>query len=110
MQHFGLSALRERHTRGGSLYDEFLRVDSLSAGLYVLPADSPDPQTPHGQDEMYVVLAGSASFTSAGETIRVSPGSTIYVPAHEEHSFHDVTERLEVVVLFAPPESEESRD
>jgi mannose-6-phosphate isomerase-like protein (cupin superfamily) len=108
MQHFSWTALRERHARHGDLYDEFLRVDSLSAGLYVLPADATDPQTPHGQDEVYVVLAGSASFTAAGETIRVLPGSTIFVPAREPHSFHDVTERLEVVVLFAPPESEES--
>lgn len=105
MQHFTLAALRARHNRHGGLYDEFLRVDSLSAGLYVLPADAPDPQSPHDQDEVYVVLTGSASFTAAGDTIRVTAGSTIFVPAHEEHRFHDVTERLEVVVLFAPPES-----
>lgn len=107
MQHFSLSELRERHNRQGDLYDEFLRVESLSAGLYVLPAEAPDPQSPHGQDEVYVVLAGSASFTAAGDTVRVTPGSTIFVPAHEPHKFHDVTERLEVVVLFAPPETAE---
>jgi mannose-6-phosphate isomerase-like protein (cupin superfamily) len=105
MEQFSLDALRERHRRGGSLYDEFLRVDAMSAGLYVLPVAAPDPQSPHGQDEMYVVLAGSASFTASGETIRVAPGSTIFVPAGEAHSFHDVTQRLEVIVLFAPAET-----
>jgi mannose-6-phosphate isomerase-like protein (cupin superfamily) len=105
MEHFTLAALRERHHRGGTLYDEFLRVDAVSAGLYVLPVAEPDPQTPHAQDEVYVVLAGSASFTATGETITVAPGSTIFVPAGEVHRFHDVTERLEVVVLFAPAET-----
>jgi mannose-6-phosphate isomerase-like protein (cupin superfamily) len=105
MQHFSLSALRDRHRSSGERYDEFVRVDSLSAGLYVLAAGEPDPQTPHEQDEMYVVLAGSASFTAMGETIRVSGGSTIFVPALAEHRFHDVTERLEVIVVFAPAES-----
>jgi mannose-6-phosphate isomerase-like protein (cupin superfamily) len=105
MRHFGLTALRDHHAEGGGLYDEFLRVESLSAGMYVLPAGEPDPQTPHDEDEVYVVLAGSASFTAADETIRVGPGTTIFVPAHEVHRFHDVTERLEVVVVFTPPES-----
>jgi mannose-6-phosphate isomerase-like protein (cupin superfamily) len=107
MRHFGLTALRDHHAEGGELYDEFLRVESLSAGMYVLPADEPDPQAPHDEDELYVVLAGSASFTAADQTILVGPGTTIFVPAHEAHWFHDVTERLEVVVVFAPPESEQ---
>lgn len=107
MRHFNVGALRSSHSERGELYDEFLRVDSLSAGMYVLPAAEPDPQTPHDEDELYVVLAGSASFTASDETIVVGPGTTIFVPAHEVHRFHDVTERLEVVVVFAPPESEQ---
>jgi mannose-6-phosphate isomerase-like protein (cupin superfamily) len=107
MRHLTLTALRDHHAEGGKLYHEFLRVDSLSAGLYVLPAGEPDPQTPHEEDELYVVLAGSASFTAADETILVGPGTTIFVPAQQVHRFHDVTERLEVVVVFAPPESEQ---
>jgi mannose-6-phosphate isomerase-like protein (cupin superfamily) len=107
MRHVALTALRDHHAEGGELYHEFLRVDSLSAGLYVLPAGEPDPQTPHEEDELYVVLSGSASFTAADETILVGPGTTIFVPAHQVHRFHDVTERLEVVVVFAPPESEQ---
>jgi mannose-6-phosphate isomerase-like protein (cupin superfamily) len=107
MRHLALTALRDHHAEGGELFHEFLRVDSLSAGLYMLPAGEPDPQTPHEEDELYVVLAGSASFTAADETILVGPGTTIFVPAHQAHRFHDVTERLEVVVVFAPPESEQ---
>jgi mannose-6-phosphate isomerase-like protein (cupin superfamily) len=105
MQHFSLSELRSRHAGSADMYDEFLRIDSMSAGLYVIPTAGADPQSPHDEDEVYVVLAGSASFTTAEQTIPVSFGSTIFVPAREPHRFHDVTEELEVVVLFAPAES-----
>jgi mannose-6-phosphate isomerase-like protein (cupin superfamily) len=105
MRHFGLTALRDHHAEGGELYDEFLRVDSLSAGMYVLLPGEPDPQKPHDEDEVYVVLAGSASFTASDQTILVGPGTVIFVAAAEVHRFHDVTQRLEVVVVFAPPES-----
>lgn len=87
-------------------YVEFLRISEMSSGLYVLAAGEVDPQHPHREDEIYVVLSGAARFTGAGETTTVGPGSVIFVPALEEHRFHDITERLEVVVVFAPAETE----
>jgi mannose-6-phosphate isomerase-like protein (cupin superfamily) len=38
-----------------------------------------------------------------GATVEVTPGTALYVPAGEEHRFHDITEDLTVVVFFAPP-------
>jgi mannose-6-phosphate isomerase-like protein (cupin superfamily) len=35
----------------------------------------------------------------------VVAGDTIYVAAGVPHKFHDITERLELIVVFAPPES-----
>src|SRR4029078_10728617 len=40
----------------GRLYQEFLRVPAISAGLYVLEAGADDPQGPHQQDEIYYTL------------------------------------------------------
>ena len=37
-----------------------------------------------------------------GRTIDVGPGRTLFVPAGEDHRFHDVTEDLTVLVFFAP--------
>ena len=37
-------------------------------------------------------------------TVEVGPGSVIFVPANEEHRFVDVTEDLQVLVVFAPPD------
>ena len=41
-------------------YLEFLRVPSLSVGLYALPAGAEDPQEPHTEDEVYHVVGGRA--------------------------------------------------
>jgi mannose-6-phosphate isomerase-like protein (cupin superfamily) len=104
MKSYELAALLEQHDAAGKLWMEFLRVPSLSVGIYRLPAGSVDPQQPHTEDEVYYVISGVASFTCEGETIAANAGSTIYVAAHAEHRFHDITEDLTVLVLFAPAE------
>lgn len=40
----------------------------------------------------------------ADEVRDVDPGSVIYVAATVPHRFHDITERLEILVVFAPAE------
>ncbi|WP_336215923.1 cupin domain-containing protein [Nonomuraea sp. LPB2021202275-12-8] len=87
---------------GSADYAEHLRVPALSFGTYSIPAGATDGQSPHNEDEIYVVTAGRGSFTSGGRTIEVGPGTTLFVPAREEHRFHDVTENLVVLVFFAP--------
>jgi mannose-6-phosphate isomerase-like protein (cupin superfamily) len=84
-------------------YREHLRVATMSVGTYSIPAGGVDDQRPHAEDEVYVVLAGSGSFTAGGRTVPVARGTTLYVPQREEHRFHDITVDLTVLVLFAPP-------
>lgn len=87
-----------------SHYAEHLRVPALSVGTYALAAGGTDPQSPHTEDEIYLVISGRASFTGGDRTVPVASGTVLYVPAHEQHRFHDVTEDLAVLVLFAPAE------
>ena len=77
----------------------------MSLGLYVLDAGAEDPQSPHDEDEVYYVVAGRAAITVAGERRDVAAGSVVFVSADAEHRFHDITERLELLVVFAPAES-----
>lgn len=105
MEHLIWPQLQTAWVGGGESYHEFLRVPAMSAGIYALSAGQPDLQEPHSEDEVYVVLTGAASFTGGPETVLVGPGSIIFVPANEGHRFHDITEDLEVVVVFAPAES-----
>ena len=84
-------------------YREELRVATMSFGTYCLAAGAADPQTPHLEDEIYVVVAGRGSFTAAGQTVSVEPGAVLFVPAREEHRFHEIVEDLAVLVVFSPP-------
>ena len=86
---------------------EQLRVPDLSVGTYSIPAGGTDTQTPHTEDEIYVVTSGRAVIETPGGTAPVAPGSVIFVPALEEHRFTNVTEDLALLVIFGP--AEESR-
>jgi hypothetical protein len=55
MQTFDLSSLVAESERGDQRWREFLRVPSLSMGLYRLRAGQADEQQPHTEDEVYVV-------------------------------------------------------
>lgn len=93
------------HTGGTTpTYVEHLRVPDLSLGTYSLPAGSADPQQPHAEDEVYVVLSGRGRLWTPGLTADVGPGSVLYVPAGEEHRFVDITADLTVLVVFGPAE------
>jgi mannose-6-phosphate isomerase-like protein (cupin superfamily) len=98
-------ARAELQRRTGELYLEFLRRDSMSCGLYVLEAGATDPQEPHQEDELYLVLEGRARLQVAGQDEPVGPGSVVFVARALPHRFADVTERLSVLVFFAPAES-----
>src|SRR6476469_9099725 len=80
-----------------------LNTNDLSLGTYCIPAGGVDDQSPHTEDEIYVVKTGRATLVTTSETAPVGQGSVIYVPAGEEHRFTDVTEDLALIVVFAPP-------
>jgi mannose-6-phosphate isomerase-like protein (cupin superfamily) len=87
------------------LYHEFLRQPSMSLGLYVLEAGADDPQTPHAEDEVYYVISGQATVQVDGRDSAIGPGSVVFVGKLVEHRFHSISERLELLVVFAPAES-----
>jgi mannose-6-phosphate isomerase-like protein (cupin superfamily) len=89
---------------------EQLRVPDLSVGTYSIVAGGTDGQSPHTEDEIYVVTAGRATLESGGEATAVGPGSVIYVPASEVHRFTAITEDLALLVLFAPAEESRAAD
>jgi mannose-6-phosphate isomerase-like protein (cupin superfamily) len=104
MKLFRLDDLDAERAANEGAYLQFLRERNMSAGLYALPAGGTDPQSPHGQDEIYLVVSGRASITVGEETSVVARGSVIYVPAKVPHRFHHITEDLRVLVVFSPPE------
>ncbi len=103
-----LQALESARRDADRRYLEFLRVRDLSAGLYVLEAGASDPQQPHAEDEVYVVMRGRCRFRVGTEEQEVQPGAVLFVPAHMEHRFLELRERVEALVFFGPAEGSRS--
>ena len=81
-----------------------MTVPDLSGGLYVLEAGAVDSQTPHAEDELYIVMSGRGRITVDEEVRDVRAGTVIFVAAGVAHRFHDIEERLVLVVAFGPAE------
>ncbi|HEV2678126.1 MAG TPA: cupin domain-containing protein [Aliidongia sp.] len=74
---------------------------SFSLRYYVPPM--PDLQTPHDQDELYVVAAGAGWFRRAGERVACVTGDALFVAAGVEHRFEDCSPGFAAWVMFWGP-------
>ena len=85
---------------------EFLRVPAMSLGVYRLKAGQEDLQTPHHEDEIYVVLEGRAVLRVGDREVPAVPGSVLFVEAEAYHRFERIEEDFAALVVFAPAETE----
>lgn len=110
LQEFAIDdLLRERAETGGP-WLEFLRVPTLSCGVYVLPKGGMDGQSAHERDEVYHVLEGRATLTVGPEEVPVRPGSIVFVKRGIDHRFHSIEEELKVLVFFAAGTQDPAKD
>lgn len=63
----------------------------------------PNQQTPHAQDEVYVVIRGRGILLHDGERDPFESGDVLFVAAGTEHRFEDFSEDLAVWVVFYGP-------
>lgn len=108
MEAFDVTKLEAERARRHTAYHEFLRVPSLSCGMYALRIGEEDAQMPHAQDEVYHVIRGRGRIRAGSGDADVRTGSVIYVPAGEPHRFHDIVDDLLFLVVFAPAETSAS--
>ena len=99
---FDLNELKQAVAGSEPRFLEFVRSPQMSCALYRLPAGSKDMQAPHIEDEIYVVLEGSARMNVDGQETVVGPGMVLFVSATTEHSFFDITEDLTLLAMFGP--------
>lgn len=85
-----------------------LQRGSLSVELYAPRGH--DPQQPHKQDELYVVMAGSGEFINGDERHPFGPGDVLFVPAGVEHRFENFSADFQTWVIFYGPEGGEQAD
>ena len=63
----------------------------------------PNQQTPHTQDEIYVIIRGRGVLFHDGKREAFEAGDLLFVSAGTEHRFEDFTEDLAVWVVFYGP-------
>jgi mannose-6-phosphate isomerase-like protein (cupin superfamily) len=88
------------------LYGVLLENGSMELGYYK-PLVT-DEQTPHDQDEIYIVQTGSGSFICDDKHIEFEPGDSLFVAAGVEHRFVDFSPDFAAWVIFYGPEGGES--
>ena len=85
---------------------ELMKHGSMTLRYYA--PDRVDPQTPHDQDEVYIVQSGRG-FVLAGPTEEtldrraIGPGDAIFVPAAHVHRFVEFTPDFATWVVFWGP-------
>jgi len=99
-------ALAQLPGTDGARFVELFSHGSLSVELYA--PQGHDPQTPHRQDEVYVVVSGSGQFVHEAERTAFGPGDLLFVPAGDHHRFEDFTDDLVVWVVFYGPDGGEA--
>lgn len=60
----------------------------------------PIPQSPHEQDELYVIIRGSGILFHDGKREPFEAGDLLFVAAGIEHQFEDITDDLAVWRIF----------
>jgi mannose-6-phosphate isomerase-like protein (cupin superfamily) len=85
-------------TREGKTFIELFRRNGLSVEIY--QPEGQDLQTPHQQDELYIIISGNGLFQDGDERYPFGPGDLIFVPAHREHRFLDFSDDFKTWVIF----------
>ena len=66
---------------------------------YFAPQET-DTQTPHKQDEIYVIIKGHATFYRDGERTSCKKNDVLFVPAGMEHWFENFSDDFATWVIF----------
>jgi mannose-6-phosphate isomerase-like protein (cupin superfamily) len=96
---FDIEGVKAKLATGTGGYEIVHSSPGLEIGVYVLVAPEPDRQSPHEDDEVYVVLEGRGTLEVEGEQVDLREGQAVFVPAGAEHRFVGY-EQLSVLVLF----------
>jgi mannose-6-phosphate isomerase-like protein (cupin superfamily) len=100
VQGANITEVTERLRAGDGGYEVVHESTGLELGVYLPPV--PDPQTPHAEDEVYVVLEGSGAIMIDGVRHELAIGDQAFVAADVEHRFVDHVELVLLVIFNGP--------
>jgi mannose-6-phosphate isomerase-like protein (cupin superfamily) len=93
-------------TPEGKRFHYPIRHGSMRVGVYA-PHPPSDPQTPHEQDELYIVISGTGTFVKGDERRAFAPGDVILVEAGVRHRFEGYGPEFATWVIFWGPQGGE---
>jgi len=82
-----------------------LKHGTMKLGLYA--QTDQDRQQPHAQDELYVVVSGSAEFIKADQRVACAAGDALFVEAGVAHRFEGMSPDFALWVVFWGPDGGE---
>jgi mannose-6-phosphate isomerase-like protein (cupin superfamily) len=106
-----LAAAKDAPIPDGARSSLLMRHGSMTLRCY--QPRGTDPQTPHDQDEIYIVASGRGIVVSGRTDAELDrrpfgPGDAIFVPAGYVHRFVDFTDDLCLWVIFWGPKGGEA--
>src|ERR1700752_476342 len=98
-------ALNQLDCSKALLFTKVLEHGTMSVEIY-RPVKT-DLQTPHKQDELYVVISGCGEFINGDTCSPFGKGDVLFVPAGTGHRFVNFTDDFATWVIFYGPEDGE---
>ena len=105
MHHSPTLALAQLRAQPDRMFLELFRHGTMSLEIYA-PVGH-DPQQPHEQDEIYVVISGQGIFQNGPVQHPFQAGDFLFVPAGVEHRFLQFSEDFRTWVIFYGPKGGE---
>ncbi len=96
--HFSIEEGKKELENSKSPFVLMLQRGSMQVEYYVPKLI--DKQTPHKQDEIYVIASGNAIFYRGDETVNCKKGDVLFVPALMQHHFENFSEDFATWVIF----------
>jgi len=100
-----IKALQHLSNKPENLFVKVIEHGSMSVEIY-RPVNI-DLQTPHRQDELYVIISGHGEFLNDGIRTTFQQGDVLFVKAGIEHRFENFTDDFATWVIFYGPEGGE---
>lgn len=89
----------------GAPFVQMLAHGSMTVELY--RPEGVDLQTPHTQDELYIVVSGRGEFTCGADRTAFGPGDCLFAPAGVAHRFTAFSADFATWVVFYGPQGGE---
>lgn len=97
--HFSIEQAAQQLTKQEeNRFTVLLKQGTMSIEYYA--PKNVDLQTPHKQDEIYVIASGETDFIRNGERVHCKTGDVLFVPAQMEHRFENFSDDFATWVIF----------